>query len=153
MFPRRYKITVNSSGEVGGRVLGRTYELMSTEVMGRNIWSGFLWGLRETVWMVLLTGTIAVFLGSLFGLVSSMTGKLEWLGDNLAKFSSLLPVVPLMTVLVPVMGEVSVGGRLEMSTFQFSTAIALALMGKVSRNVKAIVDVELSKDYVSPPGP
>ncbi|WP_245612473.1 ABC transporter permease subunit [Palaeococcus ferrophilus] len=144
----RYRITVNASGEVGVKVLGRTYGLMGTDVMGRNIWSGFLWGLRETVWMVLLTGTIAVFLGSLFGLVSSMTGKLGWLGDSLAKFSALLPVVPLMIALVPVMGEVSVGGRLEMSTFWFSTAIALALMGKVSRNVKAIVDVELSKDYV-----
>lgn len=143
-----YKIVVKASGEARIKVVGNTYGILGTDVVGRDIWSGFLWGLRETVLIVLLTGAIAVFLGSFFGLVSGMTGKFGWLGDSLAKFSAIIPVVPFMIALLPVMGEVSFGGKLEVSPFLFSTAIALVLMGKISRNVKAIVDVELAKDYV-----
>lgn len=143
-----YTIKVVTNGKPSVKVLGKTYGLMGTDGVGRDVWQGFIWGLRETMEMVVAVGAIAVLLGTLLGIASALSGLAGSVTDALSKLSTVLPLVPVMVMIIPITGKVSYGGHLKVPFWSFVLVMGFLLFGKVSRNVRALVETELSKEYV-----
>ncbi|ASJ05655.1 ABC transporter permease [Thermococcus barossii] len=140
------EITAERKPEV--RVLGKSYGILGTDSIGRDIWQGFIWGLRETMVMVVAVGLTAVVVGATLGVLSALSGIVGAITDGLTKLSTILPLVPVMVMMVPITGKVTYGGHLEVPFWSFVLVMGLLLFGKIARNVRALVETELSKEYV-----
>lgn len=144
----KYRITIVSSAKPRVFVVGRVYGLMGTDVKRRDLWAGFLWGLRETMILVLLTSLLATFIGTLLGISGGLSGAAGVFSDAVSKISAITPLLPVMIALVPVEGEVGPNGVLQMSMGSFILILGFLLSGKISRNVKVMVETEIKKEYI-----
>ncbi|ASJ11505.1 ABC transporter permease [Thermococcus thioreducens] len=143
-----YIIEITSENEPKVRVLGRVYGILGTDSTGRDIWQGFVWGFRETMVMVVTVGFTAVAIGAVLGVLSALYGIAGTVTDALTKLSTILPLVPVMVMMVPITGKVTYGGHLEVPFWSFVLLMGLLLFGKIARNVRALVETELGKEYV-----
>ncbi|NJE05608.1 ABC transporter permease [Thermococcus sp. M36] len=143
-----YLLEIKAESEPMVRVLGKVYGILGTDSTGRDIWQGFLWGLRETMIMVVAVGLTAVVIGVTLGVLSALSGIAGTITDSLTKLSTILPLVPVMVMMVPITGKVTYGGHLEVPFWSFVLLLGLLLFGKIARNVRALVETELSKEYV-----
>ncbi|ASA78564.1 ABC transporter permease subunit [Thermococcus sp. 5-4] len=143
-----YVLEITAEEEPKVRVLGKVYGLMGTDSTGRDIWQGFVWGLRETMEMVVAVGLTAVAIGATLGVLSALSGVAGAITDGLTKLSTILPLVPVMVMMIPITGKITYGGHIEVPFWSFVLLMGLLLFGKIARNVRALVETELSKDYV-----
>ncbi|NJE62485.1 ABC transporter permease subunit [Thermococcus sp. 21S7] len=143
-----YVLEITADDEPEVRVLGKVYGLMGTDSTGRDIWQGFIWGLRETMEMVVAVGLTTVAIGATLGVLSALSGIAGAITDGLTKLSTILPLVPVMVMMIPVTAEVTYGGHLEVPFWSFVLLMGFLLFGKIARNVRALVETELSKEYV-----
>ncbi|RKY20656.1 MAG: ABC transporter permease, partial [Planctomycetota bacterium] len=143
-----YILEITSKSEPTVEVIGKVYGLMGTDSMGRDMWQGFIWGLRGTMGMVVAVGLIAVVVGAALGVLGALSGVVGAITDGLAKLSAILPLVPVMVMMIPIMSEVTHGGHLEVPLWSFVLLMGVLLFGKIARNVRALVETELSKEYV-----
>lgn len=144
----RYTFTVEASSKPKVKVIGKVHGLMGTDAMGRDLWSAFLWGTRQTLVLVFAISGSAVLLGTLFGLIGSISGKAGETVDFVSRVSTMLPMIPILIAIIPILQRVSYYGSLEVPISAFALILGLLLFGRISRNVKAIVGVEKRKEYV-----
>ncbi|ASJ01911.1 peptide ABC transporter permease [Thermococcus profundus] len=144
----KYTITVTSRAEPTVTVVGKVHGLLGTDVKRRDLWVGFLWGLRETMILVITTSLLATFLGTLLGISGGLSGTTGFFSDAVSKISAITPLVPVMIALVPVKGEVGPDGILDISMTLFVAILGFLLSGKISRNVKVMVATEMKKEYI-----
>ncbi|ASJ01597.1 ABC transporter permease subunit [Thermococcus gorgonarius] len=144
----KYRITIVSSAKPQVFVVGKVYGLMGTDVKRRDLWVGFLWGLRETMILVILTSLLATFLGTLLGVSGGLSGAAGVFSDAVSKISAITPLLPVMIALVPVEGKVGPNGILQMPMGLFILILGFLLSGKISRNVKVMVETEIKKEYI-----
>ena len=143
-----YTIKIKAEEAPRIRVVGGTYGLLGTDSTGRDIWQGFAWGLSQTMAMVVAVGLTAVVIGSFLGVMSALSGVAGAITDGVTKLSAILPLVPVMVMVIPVTGRVTYGGHLEVPFWSFVLLLGLLLFGKIARNVRALVESELSKEYI-----
>jgi peptide/nickel transport system permease protein len=143
-----YTIRIQSEKEPEVRIVGQVYGKLGTDSTGRDIWQGFVWGLKETMAMVVAVGLTAVGIGVTLGVLSALSGIAGAITDSITKLSTILPLVPVMVMIVPITGKVTYGGHLEIPFWSFVILLGLLLFGKIARNVRALVETELSKEYV-----
>ena len=143
-----YTFTVKSSVRPYLWITGRVYGIMGTDTYGRDIWQAFVAGTRETLMMVFATAFTSVLLGVLLGLLGSLSSWGGTIVDGLSKISGMLPSIPLLIALIPLFSTIGYYGNLEIPMWIFILTLALTLFGKISQNIKAMVTVEMSKEYV-----
>ena len=143
-----YTFTVKSSVKPYMWVTGRVYGVMGTDAYGRDIWQAFLAGTRQTLALVIITAFSAVSLGIILGLLGSLSNLAGKVVDGLSKVSGMLPSIPLLVAIVPLVSTVGYYGNLQIPMWAFVLALSLILFGKISQNVKAMVTVEMAKEYV-----
>lgn len=142
-----YVFTVSASSEPYLKVVGKVCCPMGTDALGRDLWSAFLWGARQTLELVFAISAVAVLLGLLLGLAGSLSGKSGSAVDFASRVSTMLPMIPLLIALIPILQKVSYYGSLSVPVWDFALVLGLLLFGRISRNVKTMALIEKSKEY------
>ncbi|ASJ01915.1 peptide ABC transporter permease [Thermococcus profundus] len=131
-------------------IAGKSYGYLGTDTLGRDVWVGFIGGMRETLVIALEAALISVGLGLILGTLGGISGKL---GDGInliSRFLTVLPVLPLAMASVVWLGRVSLENNtymIKINSLLVSLIIGTLLAGNVSRNIRAIVKEELRKGY------
>jgi peptide/nickel transport system permease protein len=144
----RYTFTVEASSKPEIEIVGKTYGILGTDALGRDLWSAFLWGTRQTLIFVFAISGTAVALGTLFGLAGSISGRLGSAVDFISRVSTMLPMIPILIAMVPIFKRVSYYGSIDVPIWVFALVLGFLLFGRISRNVKTMANVEKKKEYV-----
>ncbi|NJE05612.1 ABC transporter permease [Thermococcus sp. M36] len=130
-------------------IQGESYGVMGTDNFGRDLWAGYLWGMRETIAIAVIGALFAMGLAMIFGMLSVLSSGL---GKALNFVSNLLTVMPLLPVAI---GLIIIISDINDYTYTISTdplllAVVLGILsvGDLSRNIRSIVDEELRKEYI-----
>ncbi|ASJ01593.1 ABC transporter permease subunit [Thermococcus gorgonarius] len=131
-------------------VAGQSHGLLGTDTFGRDVWVGFIAGMRETLLIAFIGALISVGLGLFLGTLGAINGKAGTASNLASRFLTVLPTLPLAMVTIIALGSI----RLENATYVIrvhplvvSLVLGVLLTGNVSRNVRAIVKGELRKEY------
>jgi len=143
-----YVFTIKSHGRPYLWVKGRVYGVMGTDNVGRDIWQAFLAGTRDTIFLVFATAFAAVFLGVTLGLLSGISGRAGRVVEGVAQVSSMLPTIPLIVATIPLVCNVSYYEALSVPIWVFILVITATLFGKIAQNVRTMVEVEASQEYI-----
>lgn len=130
-------------------ILGKSYGVMGTDNVGRDLWAGFLWGMRETIVISVVRAFVAIGLALVFGTLSVISSKLGVFFDLVSQIITVIPLLP------AAIGLIIIASDIEDNTYAIFTdplllAIILGVLsvGEVSRNVRSMVEEELRKEYV-----
>jgi len=124
-------------GSVGSE--GQVY-LLGTDAQGRDLFSAILYGLRISIGIALLAGTVAVLIGSTLGLLAAfLRGISEAAIMRLVDLQLSVPAILMSMVLLAMFGP----GQL-----QLVCALALAQYAYFARTMHGAASVERSKAYV-----
>ncbi|MEM5873477.1 MAG: ABC transporter permease [Acidilobaceae archaeon] len=80
------------------RILGTSYGLLGTDVYGRDLYQGLLYGFHIALLIGLFAATATVILGTLLGLVSGYFGGV--LDEIVQRLADLIGNVPLLPILI-----------------------------------------------------
>jgi peptide/nickel transport system permease protein len=119
--------------------------LLGADSLGRDVFARVVLGARWSLGVTLLGAVGALLLGAVFGAFAAVAGgRIEAWMMRLADFVLVLPAVYLVLVLrallPPVLSTWNVFGLMAL-------LFALAAWPHVARGVRAIVSVELTRDY------
>ena len=124
-------------GSVGSE--GQVY-LLGTDAQGRDLFSAILYGLRISIGIALLAGTVAVLIGSTLGLLAAfLRGISEAAIMRLVDLQLSVPAILMSMVLLAMFGP----GQL-----QLVCALALAQYAYFARTMHGAASAERSKAYV-----
>jgi|Deesub1362B_J571_1020462.scaffolds.fasta_scaffold00031_76 peptide/nickel transport system permease protein len=132
------------------RIVGSCYGILGTDNMGRDLFVGFIWAMRNTLFLALFVALFTVFFGTLFGLITGyIDSRLSKALEFVNKVFLALPVLPTALIITYLISVQSVGKSVELSTFEFSIILSALLWGKPARSIKAIVEQEKVQEYVT----
>ena len=88
------------------KIPGSVYGILGTNYVGADIWSQFIWGIRQSFLVGILASTVAVALGVVFGMIIGYTGKykreaLLLLVDTIY----LIPLLPILLIALIIVGR------------------------------------------------
>ncbi|QUH29809.1 ABC transporter permease [Vallitalea guaymasensis] len=111
-----------------------------TDTLGRCVLSRVLAGGKLTIGIVILSSTMVLILGTVFGLINGLySGKLEIVFESIINMFTALPPIIYILVFVGIWG----GGA-----FTMILSLTLSNWARVAKLVKAKVDIEKNKAYV-----
>jgi len=143
----RYVFTIKAESKPTVKVVGKVYGIFGTDIIGRDIWSAFLWGARPTLIFVFALSGTAVIIGTILGLLGALSSRAGIITDFISKVSAMLPMIPIIIAIIPAVQKIGYYGSLEVPTGIFALVIGVILSGRISRDIKSIVMVEKSKEY------
>jgi len=149
-----YKIVVEGAPAFRGdeeiriRVIGKTYGNLGTDTLGRDVWTGFVWGARDTIITAVLGAAILAGMALLLGTLSTISGWMGAISDFVSKLLTVIPALPTAVILVILASAITPDYTLDISPLTLSLVVGILLMGNTSRNIKAIVEEELRTEYV-----
>ncbi|WP_297062079.1 ABC transporter permease subunit [Thermococcus sp.] len=154
-----YRIVI--TGSYGGlqpgdepkvRILGLSYGRLGTDVYGRDVWTGFAYGARQTIIISLLGAGILALLSLVLGSLSVISTKAGSFINALSKILASTPSLPLAVVLVVLLGKLEDIGvdtlRIRMNPYAMALVVALVFIGTSSREIRSIVEEELRRGYI-----
>ena len=124
-------------GEIGP---GGYVHWLGTDAAGRDVFSAILYGLRTSLLVGVLAGTLALMLGGVVGLLAAYYGgRLEAVIMRVIDLQLSLPAILLALVLVALLGQ---------GLPQLVAALALAQYAYFARTAHGAASAERNKDYI-----
>ena len=144
---------LNRGDEPKVRVLGLSYGRLGTDVYGRDIWTGYAYGARETIEVSVLGAGILALLALIMGALSAVATNLGKPIDVTSRILTSIPPLPLAVVLVLIFGRIKYGVtplslRININPYAMAFIVAIVFLGTSSREIRSIVKEELKKDYI-----
>lgn len=93
-------------GESRFRIPGQLHGPLGTDHLGADLWSQFVYGTRTSLMIGFVVAGMAVFLGTLIGIVSGYVGR--WVDELLMRIVDVMiaiPFLPVLIVIVAVVGK------------------------------------------------
>ncbi|AEK73190.1 ABC-type transport system, permease component [Thermococcus sp. 4557] len=144
-----YKIVVEGAEkEPRIRVLGKSYGLLGTDTVGRDVWTGFIWGMRETIVIAILGSLATVGLALVLGTLSVLSSWVGKIADFVSRLVTVTPVLPVAVSAVVLVAAIDENYVIKASPLAIALIVGILMMGNVSRNVRSMVEEELRKEYV-----
>jgi len=115
---------------------------LGTDFAGRDVFSQFLWGFREEMYIALVSGLVVLLIGTLWGLISGYFGGM--VDDALLLLSDsflFIPAIGYAALMIYILG---VGHHIEATI----TAAAMALAPLEARAVRNYTKVVRERAYV-----
>jgi peptide/nickel transport system permease protein len=114
---------------------------LGTDAQGRDLWSAIIYGLRISIQVGLVAGTIAFVLGATLGGVAAFVGgRLEALIMRIVDLQLSFPAILLALVLTAIMGQ---------GKWQLIAALVTAQYAYFARTAHSAASAERAKDYVA----
>jgi len=135
------------------RVLGLSYGKLGTDVYGRDVWTGYAYGARETIVISILGASVLALLSLFIGALSVVSTRFGSTINAISKILTSTPCLPLAVLLVVILGHVKSGltpGQLRIwvNPYVMALIVALVFLGSSSREIRSIVEEELRNDYI-----
>jgi peptide/nickel transport system permease protein len=118
---------------------GEIYHL-GTDAQGRDIWSAILYGLRISLEIGLISGTIALVTGSTLGVAAA------YLGGRVR--TVVMRTVDLQLSFPPILLALVISAALGQGKWQLILALVIAQYAYFARTAHGTASAERSKDYV-----
>ena len=77
---------------------GRTYGLMGTDYMGRDLWAGLVWGTRVSLVIGVSVAVLSVLIGIAFGVTSAYLGG--WKDEFMQRVNEFVASIPTLPILI-----------------------------------------------------
>ena len=95
-----------SIAEITLKIPGSVYGIMGTNYVGADVWSQFVWGIRQSFLVGILASSVAVALGVVFGMIIGYAGRytreaLLLLVDTIY----LIPLLPILLIALIIVGR------------------------------------------------
>lgn len=87
-----------SIGEIRLKIPGSVYGILGTNYVGADVWSQFIWGIRQSLLVGVLASSIAVALGVLFGMIIGYVGR--YARETLLLLIDTIYLIPLLPILL-----------------------------------------------------
>ncbi|CAI1492516.1 ABC-type dipeptide/oligopeptide/nickel transport systems, permease components [Thermococcus nautili] len=155
-----YKIVITgtfgkleSNDEPKVRILGLSYGRLGTDVYGRDVWTGYAYGARETIMISILGAGILALLAFAVGSLSVISTKFGSVVNAASKILTSTPSLPLAVLLVVVLGHIEYGLtpndiKIHVNPYVMALIVAIVFIGTSSREIRSIVEEELRKEYI-----
>ncbi|MFA4701823.1 ABC transporter permease subunit [Pyrococcus kukulkanii] len=145
-----YKIKIEGDSNAKVFIAGKGFGILGTDIYGRDIWAGFVWGTKDTLVIGIIGAFISTVIGALVGTLGGSGKKTGKIVDGIVLLLSYLPLLPFASVFFLLISPFSEDWALGLSASPLKISIALGIMtmGFVARDVKSIVSAELKRDYV-----
>ena len=131
-------------------IAGGSYGFLGTDTFGRDVWIGFIGGMRETLLIALAGAFISVGFGLFLGTLGAISGKAGTTSNLVSRFLIVLPTLPFAMVTIIALGSIELESRvyvIKVQPLAVALVLGILLTGNVSRNVRSIVKEELRKGY------
>ena len=93
-------------GDVTLKIPGMVYGILGTNYVGADVWSQFVWGIRQSLLVGIIASTVSVVIGVLFGILIGYLGRvLREMLLLLIDTIYLLPLLPIILVTLAVVGR------------------------------------------------
>ena len=122
-------------------VAGGPYHLLGTDEQGRDIFSTILFGMRLSLFVAVASAVIALFVGSVIGILAAYFGG--WIDTILMRITDIFLSVP--TILIALLFIATFGRGVENTIF----AIIVAQWTHYARTARASAAGEMSREYVA----
>jgi len=117
---------------------------LGTDDLGRDIWSQVIYGSRVSLTIGFLTATLAVFVGSLVGLMAGFYGgRIGEVLMRIVDFFMMLPQLPLMIALAAVLGPSIRNIIFVVSLVSWPTTARIVRSQVLSLKERAFVDASI----------
>ncbi|NJE54528.1 ABC transporter permease [Thermococcus sp. 21S9] len=135
------------------RILGMSYGRMGTDFYGRDIWTGYAYGARETITISIIGASILAVLALAVGSLSVLSTRFGSVINAFSKVLTSVPSLSLAVLLVAILGRVKSGPNpmtiiIQVNPYLMALIVALIFIGTSSREIRSIVEEELRKDYI-----
>jgi peptide/nickel transport system permease protein len=77
---------------------GRTYGIMGTDYMGRDLWAGLVWGTRVSLTVGVSVAVLTVLIGISFGVTSAYLGG--WRDEFMQRVNEFVASIPVLPILI-----------------------------------------------------
>lgn len=93
-------------GEANIKVMGLVYGILGTNYVGADVWSQFVWGIRQSLLVGIIAASLSVIVGVIIGLITGyIKGLIRDFVLLIVDTIYLLPLLPILLALLVVTGR------------------------------------------------
>ncbi|ASJ06310.1 ABC transporter permease [Thermococcus pacificus] len=88
--------------------LGRSYGMMGTDYLGRDLWAGIIWGSRVSLTIGILVSVLSTIIGLTYGVTSAyLGGNMDELMMRINEIFASIPSLPILILIGATVGHVT----------------------------------------------
>ncbi|HHI00029.1 MAG TPA: ABC transporter permease [Thermococcus litoralis] len=141
-------VRLESNETVRILVQGKSYGVLGTDPIGRDVWVGFVGSTRESILIAVMGAVMTILFALILGTVGAVPGIAGGLANLISRSITVIPLLPFAGAMAIVIGNITLDYIIETNPLWLSVLLGFLLSGEASRNIRAIVKGELKKGYV-----
>ncbi|MCD6525294.1 MAG: ABC transporter permease [Thermococcus sp.] len=145
---RRKSVTLEPNETIKIMIQGRSYGVLGTDPIGRDVWAGFIGSTRESILIAVMGAVMTIVFALLLGTVGAIPGIAGSLANLISRGITIIPLLPFAGAMAIALGQIGPDATIETDPIWLSVLLGFLLSGEASRNIRAIVKGELRKGYV-----